>query len=369
MGKGYCRVKTDYIGAGRFIALEDSSVVVNTQYGVQCLCARWSERWRADLGSRCIGLARGPGGEIFAACLKGVHALDTGGKKLWSVRTRKELAHAPTPFAGGVVVTTINTVHLIRDERSAWRYDARDALGTSVRVVLPCGAFVMGDLLVLGLTDYDTGVGRCVALDGDGGVRWMTDPGPLVYLYPITEEEFILALSGYLQFESRCLSLGAEERWRVDFAGPGVPLGDGRIAMLVGNNESPTWDRWELRLMKSDGSVEHVERTIGHAGGPPIVDQKGRIYFSTYFKPIDPDSTRMDYTSFFPHPQFLSFDHIMGAKQEIYEYDVYYFSMPPGGPVERLLSDSGSSCFGPAVDAGDAVVFSHGRDLVGFPKG
>jgi hypothetical protein len=270
----------------------------------------------------------------------------------------------------GVVLCTDRSLHFLRDWNGPeWRFDLREALGPSVKSARVVEGFELEGHLVLGAVDYDSGIGRVVVLDEQGQKRWMSEPGPLCGLFPAGSAVFVWSLSGYGQFESRMSRPDGKEIWRVDFAGAGSVHPDGSLSMVVGSNESPAWDNWEYRRLTPAGKTELALSSHGHCPSRPLVAGDGSVYFNGYFRPLDPNESRTDYTSFFPLPATLAFGHSTGLSVQPAEYHLYYQRVRAGrlevlGEVPKGVSFSRPCEV--ALAGESAVVFTDGGQLLGF---
>ncbi len=363
------KLSTDYVGAGSFV-VRDGAAYVNASYGVQAVDLSGRELWRAELGSRCLGVAPGRGEEIVATCLDGLYVLDAKGHRQWGTHSKKDVIHDPIPFGEGFVLVTVHSVHLLRDwNGTSWRYDMREALGPSVKSVRLVDALEMEGQLVLGVVDYDTGIGRVIVLDGDGHKRWMSDAGPLSGLFAAGKAVFIYCLSGYGRFESRMVRPDGKEIWKSDFAGTGTFHPDGTISMLVGSNESPTWDDWEYRRLMASGKSEKTVPARGHATARPLLARDGAVYFTGYRRPIDPSGSRVDYTSFSALPAALAFGQKTGISLQPPEFNLFFQRVTARGEHQVLLESPTSLSFSRPVEGDGAVFFTSGGTLMGFATG
>lgn len=263
-----------------------------------------------------------------------------------------------------LLVTLTRLYCMDRDGNVLWKHRFRESLGESVRAVLAVGVLPLEDGIAVGAVDYNSGVGQVICFDGDGGKMWASDLGPLTNLFSVDSNKFVYTLSGYGRFECHCADLSGEEQWKLPLGGPGMRLPDGRLAILVGSNESPKWDNWELRTFSARGEELDSYLGKGHCCSRPVLGADGAIYYSSFFKPVDPSESRIDYTSFLPQPAFLAFDYLMRVKAESHQYDVYYFKVPEGGDIELLYDDTASVAFGPSVAGDEHVFFVHNRDLL-----
>ncbi len=363
------KISTHYVGAGS-LAARDGLVYANTAYGVQAVDLSGRERWRAELGSRCLGVAFGKGDEIVATCSDGLYVLDSQGKRQWGTHSKKDVIHDPIPFGEGFVLVTVHSVHLLRDWKgTAWRYDLREALGPSVKSVRLVDVLEMEGQLVLGVVDYDTGIGRVIVLDGDGHKRWMSDAGPLSSLFAAGTAVFIYCLSGYGRFESRMVRPDGKEIWKADFAGTGTFHPDGTISMLVGSNESPTWDDWEYRRLMASGKSEKTVPARGHTTTGPLLASDGSIYFTGYRRPIDPSGSRVDYTSFSALPAALAFGQKTGISLQPPEFNLYFQRVNERCEHQVLWEVPNGLSFSRPVESDGAVFFANGGTLMGFALG
>jgi len=369
-GVDLIRIRSDYVGAGNYlIASDEKSVVVNTDYGIQAVGLGSHEHWQADFGERCLGLCYRQDGMIIANTLHAVFQVDADGNVHHVNPTLNEIAHAPIPWKDGVLVVTLSHVFALDAAgKVRWKFAFKEALGASVRACLVLDAFNVPDGIVIGVVDYNSGLGRVLYLDHEGELQNASDVGPLTYVFKVGDDAYVYSISGYGRFESRCEDLTGKNRWTVDFGGAGTELPDGRLAVLVGNNESPTWDNWELRILTAGGGELSARRARGHYGFAPVLGPDNYLYLAGYFKPFDPSATRLDYTSLVPLPKFLTFDHLMGVKAQPHQYLVFFFRAPlEGDELELLYEDRHSIAFGPTRLGKDHVFFTHNRDLLAVP--
>jgi hypothetical protein len=366
------RIRSDYVGAGRYlIAPDETRLVVNTDYGLQAVGLGSHEQWQADFGERCLGLCYRSDGMIVANTLHAVFQVEPEGKVHHVNPTLNEIAHAPLAWQDGVLVITLSHVYALdAGGKVQWKYSFKDTLGASVRACLVLDVFLVPGGVVLGVVDYNSGLGRVLCLDDAGELRSASDVGPITYLFPVGDDAYVHSISGYGRFESRCTDLDGRERWTLDFGGAGTELPDGRIAMLVGNNESPTWDNWELHLLTAGGGELGVRRATGHYGYGPVLGADRQLYMAGFFKPFDPSATRLDYTSLVPLPKFLIFDHLLGVKAQPHQYLVFYHRAPiEEGELELIFEDRNSIAFGPPRVGAKHVYLTHNRDILAVPTG
>lgn len=370
------RIRSDYVGAGFYLVSpdDDSSVVVNTDYGIQSVGLDSHEHWQADFGERCLGLCYRRDGMIVAHTLHAVFQVQADGMVHHVNPTLNEIAHAPVPFEEGVLVITLSHVYALdAGGKAKWSYAFKEALGASVRATLVLNAFSVPDGVIIGAVDYNSGLGRVLHLDPGGSLLWASDVNPMTYLFPVGEDGFVYSVSGYGKFESHLTGIDGNIRLSLDYGGAGAGLDDGRLAMLVGNNESPTWDDWEFRLLGADGQEIHAEKARGHFGFGPVPAPDRHLYMVGYFKPFDPSATRLDYTSLTPLPKFLTFDHLLGVRAQPHQYRVFYYRVPVdpdsagAGELELLHEDSDSIAFGPPLAGNQHVFFTHNRDILAVP--
>ena len=362
------RLSSDYIGAGRYL-LRDDHVVVGTDYGVQRVprSASGGRGWKADLGSRCLGLLAGPDDTTIAACLNGLFALGEDGEERWGTRSLKDLAYEPVPFHDATLLTSQGSIHLVREWKgSEWRFDFSEALGQSVKEIRVVNLFGLESHIVAGVVDYDTGIGRVVVLQGSTGrLVWAGDPGPISDLFPAGQGTFVWCMSGYGKFETRLTRLDGHEIWRQDFAGVGAVRPDGSIALLAGSNESPAWDDWEYRQLSPAGKIEVSLRGNGRAPVRPFCRKDGSVYFIGSILPMDPTASRVDYTSFLAMPQEVRFQHLLGIKTQLPIYDVHLHRYrPQAESLDVIHRISGSFSFADLEATAAEIVFCDGTDLV-----
>ena len=362
------RVATDYIGAGKYLAGPDR-VIVGTDYGVQSVArSRAGHAWKAKLGSRCVGVLAGEGKTVVAACVKGLFVLSELGEERWGSHSFKEIVHAPVSFRDGVLLSTCASIHFVKEWKgSEWRFDFPEVLGASVEKIRVVNLFELDGHLVAGAVDYDSGIGRVVVLNGKSGKRvWMSDPGPISELFPAGQAVFVWCQTGYGKFETRMTRLDGHEIWQKDFAGMGTVRPDGTLAMVVGSNESPEWDDWEYRQVSPTGKVELDIRGTGRTAVRPLVKKDGTVYFLGSTLPVDLGGSRLDYTSFFAMPQEIVYQHLMGIKTQLPEYDVTLHRLRPGEhSLEEVYKVSGSYSFADLKLLGNnEIVLADGQDII-----
>lgn len=343
-------------------------VIVGTDYGVQCLphSASGAEGWRADLGSRCIGVSRDKDDTIIATCVRGLFVLSGSGEERWGTHSEKDVVHQAVPFRDGVLLTSRSSIHYLHEWKgAAWRFDFADVLGKSVRSIRLINLFELEGHVVAGAVDYDSGIGRVIVLDPDGKAEWMSEPGPVSDLFPAGKAVFVWCLTGYGKFESHMTRLDGHSIWKQDFAGVGAVRRDGSLAMVVGSNESPAWDNWEYRQVASSGKVELKLSARGRCPVRPFCREDGAVFFVGAVLPIDPTSSRTDYTSFLAMPQEVHFQHLLGIRTQLREYDVFVHAVLPHASSAEIIyhaSKSFSLARPQALDG--AVVFCDGTDVV-----
>ncbi|HVR75582.1 MAG TPA: PQQ-binding-like beta-propeller repeat protein [Planctomycetota bacterium] len=362
------RLPSDYIGAGRFL-LQPERVIVGTDYGVQCLPRKRSSGagWKSRLGSRCVGLAAGEDGTTIASCVKGLFVLSEDGTERWGTDSLKDIVHEPVPFDGGILFMTSASLHHVREwQGGVWRFDFADVLGSSVKGIRPVNLFVLDGHVVAGAVDYDSGIGCVVVLDAKNGRKlWVSEPGPVSDLFPAGQAVFVRCQTGYGKFETRMTRLDGHEIWEKDFAGLGSVRPDGSLVMVVGSNEAPTWDDWELRLVSNTGKVELELKGKGRCAVRPLVLKDGTIYFIGSALSVDLGGSRMDYTSFFAMPQEVTFKHLMDLKPTFPEYEVTLHRLRPGeSALEVIYHATGSYSLADLHHAGKEVILCDGRDIL-----
>ncbi|MEM7260627.1 MAG: hypothetical protein AAF488_01460 [Planctomycetota bacterium] len=368
------RVISSYIGAGRF-ALRDDRVIVGTEAGVECLprIKDSGPKWKVDFGSRCIGvqeMSEAGDGDLLATCRSGLLLLSGDGDEELEKLFSEPVVHEALPMGEQLVVATGTTLLLYDgiDGGLEWRYSFLDLLGQSVEAVRLVNLFELGGThIVAGVVDYDSGVGRVVVLDKDGEVQWESPPGPLSEVFPSGKDRFVWSFTSFPgKFESRCTTTSGDDVFGLDFAGVGTALPDGSVAMVIGTNEAPKWDNWDLRIVAPDGSVTTELTAKGRAPVRPICTPDGSVYFIGYVLHLDPASSRVDYTNFFAMPQELHFQHLVGIRKQIPEYEIYVQRFQPGSEtVEVLYHLPGSfSLAQPQLFGSGEVVFCDGPDIV-----
>ncbi len=373
------RLISDYIGAGEFL-LSANRAFVGTEYGVQCLpYSHESLRdWKTQLGSRCISV-RGQGEtHLLATCRQGVYLLTREGEIVQELTSIDEHVHPALPAAGdtgddsnGRMYLSSGTSLQFRSDWKtlAWEFDYLDILGKSVQAVRLINLFQMGDdQVVVGVVDYDSGLGRVVVLDSHGKASWMSEPGPVSELFRAGEGSFVWCMSAYGKFETRLTALDGRDIWRNEnMAGVGRVLPNGSFAMLVGSNESPRWDNWELRLVESNGEVIDQLEGRGRCAVRPLLREDGSLIFIGSALHLDPSSSRVDYTNFLKMPQESLFQHQVGFREQLPEYEVYVHKLS----ADRLSLDviyhvSGSYSLAQPLSLGKHIVFCDGRDIIGI---
>jgi len=246
-----------------------------------------------------------------------------------------------------------------------WRFAFKEALGVSVRATLVLDTFPVTNGIIIGAVDYNSGLGRTLYLSHGGSLNWASEVCPMIYLCSVGQDRFLYSVSGYGKFESHLCGIDGRIHWSLDFGGAGTELPDGRLAILVGNNESPTWDDWELRLLEPDGDEITASRARGHFGFGPVLAPDQHLYMSGYFKPFDPAATRLDYTSLVPLPKILTFRHLLGIQAQPHQYLAFYFRASlDTGEIELLFEDKSSIAFGPTLAGEKYVFFTQNRDLL-----
>jgi hypothetical protein len=364
------RVTSDYVGAGRFLIYPDR-IIVGTDYGVQCVPRNEKsgvKGWEARLDTRCVGLHVGEGGDTVAGCVKGLFVLSENGEQRWGTHSFKEIVGAPVAFRDGFLLTTRSSIHYVREwNGSEWRFDFAEVLGSSVKGIRLVNLFELDGQIVVGAVDYDSGIGRVVVLDGASGTQsWMSDPGPVSELFAAGKAVFVWCLTGYGKFETHMTRIDGHEIWTKDFAGVGVVRPDGALAMLVGSNESPAWDDWEYRQVSPTGREEKTVMGKGRCALRPVCDKDGTVYFVGSVLPVDVAGSRMDYTSFFAMPQEVVFQHLMGIRPSLPEYEVCLHRLRNDSEFPEVIYEvNGSFAFARLQLLGDEVVLCDGQDIVG----
>jgi len=367
------RLTSDYIGAGRFLVSQEK-LLVGTEYGVQCLPRGRSASgaWKAELGSRCVGLLPGEENTTIAACEKGLFVLTAEGEEKWGSHSLREVIYAPVSFRDGVLLTSQTSIHYLREwggsewRSSEWRFDFSEVLGASVKEIRLLNLFDLDDHIVVGAVDYDSGIGRVVVLNGKNGRRtWMSDPAPVSELFPAGQAVFVWCQTGYGKFETHMTRLDGHEIWVRDFAGVGGVRADGSLAMVIGSNESPAWDDWEYRQISPNGKVETQIRGKGRSALRPLCKKDGTVYYLGAQLPMDPSASRTDYTSYFAMPQEVLFQHLMGIRTQLPEYDIYLHRLKPGeSSLEVIYQISGSYSFAELQLLGHDVILCDGQDII-----
>lgn len=372
------RLISDYIGAGRFV-VEPERVIVGTPNGVECVPRPTNPKgdgWRVDFGSRCMGVQSFADGAILASCRGGLLLLTGEGEEQREKVFAEQLVHEVVPLDASrpdghseLLIAAGTTLALYRNWEPVWRYSFHDALGASVESVRLVNLFPCGDAVVAGAVDYDSGVGRVVALGRDGKSRWLSDPGPVSEVFPAGEDRFVWCLTGYGKFETHATAVDGSALWSLEGAGVGARKPGGSLALITGSNESPEWDHWECRQIDADGQVEFALRARGRAPVRPYCHEDGTIYFVGYVLHIDPSSSRVDYTNFFAMPQELHYQHLVGLRKQIPEYEICLQKVrPEHNEVELVHRIQGSYSLAEPNVIGDEVIFCDGPDIVAFPR-
>jgi len=369
------RLASDYIGAGDYV-IGANRAFVGTEYGVQCLPYSHDnlKDWKAGLGSRCIGVVELGEEEILASCVGGIFRLSREGDVREELLTAVEFIHPAIPVSaesdGPALLTVTGTSLFFRPRwsRTAWEYDFREALGQSIESVRIINAFEIGGDFVVGVVDYDTGIGCVVVLERDGNVKWLSDPGPLSDLFPAGEAVFVWCVTGYGKFETCMTRLDGHTIWKDEnMAGVGSVLPDGSLAMLVGSNESPRWDHWEYRHIAANGKVEGTLELRGRCAVRPVQLGDGSLAIIGSAIHLDPTSSRVDYTSFFKMPQEVLFQHLVGIREQVPEYEVYLHRVHPDGlSLDVFYHVTGSFSLATPRHIDQYIVFCDGRDIVGI---
>ena len=175
------RIHSDYIGAGRFLALgDDELLAVNTDYGVQAIGLDGKVHWRVELVERCLGLIEDSEGGMVASTAHAVHRISRNGELVDTRPTRHGLRRPPVRWGDGFLLGTRTRVYALDSAgESRWRYRLRKSLGESVQSVFFTGIVPVGDMAAIAAIDQDTGIGRVVVLDKEGELRWQSEPGAI----------------------------------------------------------------------------------------------------------------------------------------------------------------------------------------------
>ena len=365
------RIISDYTGAGSFV-IDGDHLIVGTDYGADCVprAAGSAAAWKAELGSRCLGVRPYSNGSLLVTCREGMFQLSSQGDEEREKLFAELLVHEAVPHRDGLLVAAGTSIFYFRHwEKPEWRFDLREGLGQSVesvRMIQLCGC---GDRVIAGGVDYDSGIGRVVVIDSTGKMVWGSEPGPLSEVFPVGDDTFVWCLTGYGKFESHRTRCDGQNVWTQEFAGFGVAREDGSIAMVVGSNEAPRWDHWEYHQLSAGGELEKKIPGKGRAPVRPIYADDGTVYFLGYLLHLDPSSSRVDYTNFFAMPQEIHFQHLVGLRKQIPEYEIFLQKVrPASGAVEVLHHIQGSFSLAPPKIVGDEIVFCDGRDIVGTQR-
>jgi hypothetical protein len=356
---------SDYTGAGDFL-LDAERLVVGTSYGVQCLPVGRESGWKAKLGSRCLGIRMAKDGTLIAAARGGLFGLAPDGALRWERHGEAELVHGPVLFGDGALVAAGCAIEFLHDfQERRWRFDCREILGKSIEAIRLVNLLEIDGHAVAGAVDYDTGIGRIVVLDAEGKVAWMSKPGPVSELFAAGQAVFVWCQTGYGKFETQMTRLDGHVIWEQDFAGLGAVEADGSLSMVIGSNESPRWDDWEYRRIAPSGKVELTAQARGRCPVRPLCRGDGNVYFIGAVLPLDPTSSRIDYTNFFAMPQELIYQHLLGIREQVPEYEIYLHKQPAGSSsIEVLHHISGSFSLAEPRALGKQVVLCDGRDIV-----
>jgi hypothetical protein len=380
------RLVSDYIGAGDFL-LSANRAYVGTPYGVQCLpYSHDSLRdWKTDLGARTISVQ--PHGErhILATTLGGAFLLTREGDVDEELLSVEEYVHPAMPIVpgggkgdsaggpencgGNLLVATKTTLQRRSKWRSLdWEFDFKEVLGQSVSSVRLVNLFQMNSHFVAGVVDYDSGIGKVVVLTESGSVAWASDAGPISELFPAGEAVFVWCQTSYGNFETRMTRVDGRDIWRnEDMAGVGRVLSDGSLALIVGSNESPKWDNWEFRRVAANGKIEQTLEGRGRSPVRPLQREDGTLLFIGAAFHLDPSSSRVDYTNFLQLPQLSLFQHLVGVREQLPEFEVYVHKLAPGGStLDLVYHGSGSYSLAEPFSLGKHVVFCDGKDIIGI---
>lgn len=362
------RISSGYIGAGSFV-LQPGRAVVGTAEGVECiaLAPSPSKNWEVRLGSRCVGVALGSGGVLFASCVDGLYALSPEGREMWGAHSLRGVVHSPVPFRDGVLITTKEAVHYKEEwPRSEWRFDFSEGLGRSVASVRVVNLFAVDAYVVCGAVDYDTGVGRVFVLYGKNGRRvWMSDPGPLSEVFPAGRGLFVWSQTGYGKFETRLTRLDGHEIWRKDMAGVGCVRPDGSIAFLVGSNESPAWDDFEYQQYSPGGKPERRVPARGRCLSRPVAAADGSVFFVSSLFPREPSRERSGDTRFFRVSQEVVFQHLMGIRLQPPVHEILVHRLGAEAPSPEVVYRAGDTySFADLQFVEGRVALADGTDIV-----
>ncbi len=384
---GTWRLVSDYTGAGDFL-LSANRAFVGTPYGVQCLpYSHESLRdWKTDLGARAISVRAHGDRHILVTTLGGAFLLTREGDVVEELLSAEQYIHPALPVANGdldpagcdgapeswdgdLLVATKTTLQRRSKWRSLdWEFDFRSVLGQSVSSVRLVNLLQMGSHFVAGVVDYDSGIGSVVTLEENGSITWTSDPGPISELFVAGKAVFVWCQTSYGKFETRMTRVDGHDIWHnEDMAGVGRVLSDGSLAMIVGSNESPEWDNWELRRVASNGKTEQTLEARGRSPVRPLERADGTLIFVGAAFHLDPSSSRVDYTNFLQLPQLSLFQHLVGIREQLPEYEVYVHKLPPeSATLDLVYHGSGSYSLAEPFSLGNHVVFSDGKDIIGI---
>ncbi|HLU48282.1 MAG TPA: hypothetical protein VK116_09365, partial [Planctomycetota bacterium] len=315
-------------------------------------------------------------GSILASCRGGLLLLTGEGEECREKVFADQLSYEAVPLDASrpdghreILVAHGTSLALYRDWEPVWRYSFNEALGASVESVRIVHLFPCGDRIIVGAVDYDSGVGRVISLAKDGKPRWLSEPGPVSEVFPAGDDRFVWCLTGYGKFETHATTTDGQTLWSLDGAGLGAKKPGGSLVLITGSNESPDWDHWECRQIDADGKVEFARRARGRAPVRPYCHEDGAIYFVNYVLHIDPASSRVDYTSFFAMPQELRYQHLIGLRKQIPEYEVLVQKVRQDrDEVEVLHRIQGSYSLTEPFVIGDEVIFCDGPDIVAIGR-
>jgi hypothetical protein len=169
---------------------------------------------------------------------------------------------------------------------------------------------------------------------------------------------------GYGKFETRLTGMDGRDLWRRDMAGVGTLRHDGALAMVIGSNESPTWDDWQYCEIAPSGQVVRSLKVRGRCLTRPVSLPDGTVYFVGNAV-TRPEGSGTDETRFDTMPQETVFQHLMGIQSRLPEYDLYLQRVPPGeASVEVVYERSRTCSLSDIRVVGHEIFFFDGREIL-----
>ena len=119
--------------------------------------------------------------------------------------------------------------------------------------------------------------------------------------------------------------------------------------------------------LAANGRIEQTLLGKGRCPVRPLLREDGSIIFIGAALHLDPSSSRVDYTNFFKMPQESLFQHLVGVRDQLPEYEVYVHKLQPGsGELEIVYHVSGSYSLAEPISLGNHVIFCDGTDIIGI---